>query len=78
MPALQKRLEGLLLAIRPNAVGIVDGFDFSDEMLGSTLGAYDGNVYQRIFDEAMKNPMNHESVNQSFHKYIKPLLKSSL
>lgn len=68
----------MLAAIRPNAVGIVDGFDIRDEILASALGAYDGNVYQRLFDEAMKSPLNQESVNQSYQKYLKPFLKSNL
>lgn len=75
---LQKRLEELLLMIRPNAVGIVDGFDIRDEILSSALGAYDGNVYQHLFDEAMKSPLNQESVNQSYHNYLKPFMKSNL
>ncbi|XP_032663048.1 probable peroxisomal acyl-coenzyme A oxidase 1 isoform X2 [Odontomachus brunneus] len=79
VPVLQARFEEMLAAIRPNAVGIVDGFDIRDEILASALGAYDGNVYMRLFEEAMKSPLNQESVNQSFHKYLKPfLLKSSL
>ncbi|OXU23026.1 hypothetical protein TSAR_016605 [Trichomalopsis sarcophagae] len=78
VPSLQKRLEEMLAAIRPNAVGIVDGFDIRDEILGSALGVYDGNVYQRLYDEAMKSPLNQESVNQSYHKYLKPFMKSNL
>ncbi|CAL1679780.1 unnamed protein product [Lasius platythorax] len=78
IPALQTRFEEMLAAIRPNAVGIVDGFDIRDEILASALGAYDGNVYQRLFDEAMKSPLNQESVNQSYQKYLKPFLKSNL
>ncbi|EFN76281.1 probable peroxisomal acyl-coenzyme A oxidase 1 [Harpegnathos saltator] len=78
IPALQTRFEEMLAAIRPNVVGIVDGFDIRDEILASALGAYDGNVYERLFDEAMKSPLNQESVNQSFHKYLKPFLKSNL
>ncbi|XP_008552006.1 probable peroxisomal acyl-coenzyme A oxidase 1 [Microplitis demolitor] len=78
VPALQKRLEDLFQLIRVNAVGLVDAFDIRDEILGSTLGAYDGNVYERLFTEAMKSPLNQESVNKSFHLYLKPLLKSNL
>ncbi|KAK2584941.1 hypothetical protein KPH14_002534 [Odynerus spinipes] len=78
IPILQSRLEEMLTAIRPNAVGIVDGFDIRDEILGSALGAYDGDVYQRLYDEAMKSPLNQQSVNESFHKYLKPFLKSRL
>lgn len=78
VPILQKRLEEMLKALRPNVVGFVDGFDICDEILGSALGAYDGDVYQRLFDEAMKSPLNQESVNQSFNSYLKPFLQSNL
>ncbi|XP_044765902.1 probable peroxisomal acyl-coenzyme A oxidase 1 [Coccinella septempunctata] len=75
---LQSWLEELLAAIRPNAVGIVDGFDISDEILASALGAYDGNVYERLFEEASKSPLNAEPVNKSFQQYLRPFLKSNL
>jgi acyl-CoA oxidase len=68
----------MLMVIRLNAVGIVDGLDIRDEILGSALGAYDGNVYQRLYNEAIKSPLNQESVNQSYHKYLKPFIKSNL
>lgn len=75
---LQNRMETLLSELRPNAVGIVDGFDFHDEILASTLGSWDGQVYDRLFAAASKSPLNQETVNESFHKYLKPMLKSSL
>lgn len=78
MEKLQRWLEDLLAAIRPNAVGLVDSFDIRDEILGSTLGAYDGNVYERLFEEASKSPLNKEPVNKSFGLYLKPLLKANL
>lgn len=55
---LQQKLEDSLAAMRPNAVGIVDSFDIPDMVLGSALGAYDGNVYERLFEEAKKSPLN--------------------
>ncbi|CAH0562111.1 unnamed protein product [Brassicogethes aeneus] len=76
--ALQLWLEELLAKIRPNAIGIVDSFDIRDEVLGSALGAYDGNVYERLFAEAQKSPLNHEPVNKSFGLYLKPFLKNNL
>ncbi|KAK5639615.1 hypothetical protein RI129_012107 [Pyrocoelia pectoralis] len=75
---LQKWLEELLALIRPNAVSIVDSFDLRDEVLSSTLGAYDGNVYERLFAEAAKSPLNTEPVNKSFQQHLKPFLKSQL
>lgn len=75
---LQGNLELCLSKIRPNAVGIVDGFDLPDGILNSALGAYDGNVYERLFAEAQKSPLNQEPVNKSFHLYLKPFMKSNL
>ncbi|XP_026759159.1 probable peroxisomal acyl-coenzyme A oxidase 1 [Galleria mellonella] len=77
IPALRDRYEELLALIRPNAVGLVDGFDFRDEVLNSTLGAYDGRVYERLMEEALKSPLNAEPVNSSFHKYIKPFMEKA-
>ena len=37
----------LLSEIRPIAVSLVDAFDNHDLSLASTLGSYDGQVYQR-------------------------------
>lgn len=76
--SIQSLLEECLENIRPNAVGLVDSFDMRDDILGSALGVYDGNVYERLLDEAMKSPLNKEPVNESFHKYLKPFLKSNL
>lgn len=71
-------MEDCLKQIRPNAVGLVDSFDVRDEILGSALGVYDGNVYERLIEDANKSPLNQEPVNESFHKYLKPYLKSNL
>ncbi|XP_045771505.1 probable peroxisomal acyl-coenzyme A oxidase 1 [Maniola jurtina] len=75
---LQHRYEDLLEKIRPNAVGLVDAFDFRDEILNSTLGAYDGRAYERLMEEALKSPLNAEPVNQSFEKYLKPFMQGKL
>ncbi|XP_063833408.1 probable peroxisomal acyl-coenzyme A oxidase 1 [Ostrinia nubilalis] len=75
--ALKEKYEELLALIRPNAVGLVDAFDISDEVLQSALGSYDGRVYERLMEEAMKSPLNKEPVNQSFHKYMKPFIKAA-
>ncbi|XP_047531391.1 probable peroxisomal acyl-coenzyme A oxidase 1 [Vanessa atalanta] len=75
---LQKQYEDLLVKIRPNAVGLVDAFDLRDEILRSTLGSYDGRVYERLMEEVQKNPLNKEPVDPSFQKYLKPFMKSKI
>ncbi|NP_001090149.1 acyl-CoA oxidase 1, palmitoyl L homeolog [Xenopus laevis] len=70
---VQQRVKDLLAVIRPNAVALVDAFDYSDTQLGSVLGRYDGNVYENMFEWAKKSPLNKTQVHESFHKYLKPL-----
>ncbi|OBS73368.1 hypothetical protein A6R68_12045 [Neotoma lepida] len=55
----------LLTLIRPNAVALVDAFDFKDMALGSVLGRYDGNVYENLFEWAKKSPLNKTEVKQT-------------
>lgn len=76
--SIQNWQESLLSEIKVNAVGLVDSFDISDEILSSALGAYDGNVYQRLFDEANKSPLNAQPVDESFNKYLKPFFKANM
>ena len=60
------------------AVSLVDSFDIHDQSLLSTLGAYDGQVYKRMFESALESPLNKTDVSPAYQKYIKPILKSSL
>ncbi|KAI1232341.1 hypothetical protein IHE44_0006797, partial [Lamprotornis superbus] len=55
---VNQHVKELLAVIRPNAVALVDSFDFHDVHLGSVLGRYDGNVYENMFEWAKKSPLN--------------------
>merc|ERR1711957_616890 len=55
---LMDQIHVLLDKIRPDAVGLVDALGFDDEQLKSTLGRYDGNVYEAIYEEAKLSPLN--------------------
>ena len=76
--SLQRTLEATLKKLRTNILGIVDGFDIPDQILGSVLGTNDGNVYENLINAAKKSPLNQEDVNKSFHLYLKPFMKSNL
>jgi hypothetical protein len=43
---------GLLRALRPDAVALVDSFGLSDYLLNSALGKYDGDVYNDLLRRA--------------------------
>uniref|UniRef100_A0A3B4ENI7 Acyl-coenzyme A oxidase n=1 Tax=Pygocentrus nattereri TaxID=42514 RepID=A0A3B4ENI7_PYGNA len=59
---ITQRIKALLVEIRPNAVALVDSFDYNDEMLNSVLGRYDGNVYESMFEWAKRSPLNRTEV----------------
>ncbi|KAB8698121.1 hypothetical protein FH972_026371 [Carpinus fangiana] len=54
----------LLEEIRPHAVRLVDAWDFPDWQLDSSLGRYDGKVYEDMFHRASElNPLNGITVD---------------
>lgn len=64
-----QRINVLLGLIRPNAVGLVDGFGFADSHLKSAIGRYDGNVYEEIYRQACTNPLNASGPMKGWDEY---------
>ena len=57
--ARTKAVMKLLEEIRPHAVRLVDAWRFPDWQLDSSLGRYDGRVYEDLFNRASEmNPLN--------------------
>jgi hypothetical protein len=50
---------------RPDAVSLVDAFDIHDDTLGSVLGCYDGNVYERMLKSTQNEPLNQSDASIS-------------
>ncbi|XP_058104382.1 peroxisomal acyl-coenzyme A oxidase 1-like [Magnolia sinica] len=73
-----EQLRSLYTQVRPNAVALVDAFNYTDHYLGSTLGCYDGNVYPKLYEQAWKDPLNDSDVADGYQEYIRPLLKQQL
>ncbi|KAE9043608.1 Peroxisomal acyl-coenzyme A oxidase 1 [Phytophthora rubi] len=73
MPIIRANIEELLALIRPHAVTLVDGFNFSDHALNSTLGRYDGNVYEALYESAQHDPLNHSSDKVALHELLRPI-----
>ena len=59
----KKKIYEALAKIRPNAVSIVDSFDFQDRELHSVLGRRDGNVYENLLKWAQSSPLNKTDVS---------------
>ncbi|KAK8965671.1 Peroxisomal acyl-coenzyme A oxidase 1 [Platanthera guangdongensis] len=73
-----EQLRALYKQVRPNAVALVDAFNYTDHYLGSVLGRFDGNVYPKLYEEAWKEPLNDSVIPDGFHEYVQPLLKQQL
>lgn len=56
----------LLARLRPNAVALVDAFDWRDETLCSALGRHDGRVYEALYDMAKESPMSKQVVCRAY------------
>eukprot|EP00117_Sycon_ciliatum_P017367 scpid48242/ scgid1664/ Peroxisomal acyl-coenzyme A oxidase 1; Palmitoyl-CoA oxidase len=74
----REHISELLALLRPDVVSLVDAFDHPDEVLHSALGAYDGDVYKRMYDYAKREPLNKTEVADGIHEYLKPLMKSKV
>lgn len=69
---------GALQKVRPNAVALVDAWDWSDFTLKSALGKYDGNVYEALMEVAKRDPLNHSDPVVGWRENIYPLTHSRL
>ena len=62
---LNMKVLTLLEDIRPNAVALVDAFDYPDQLLQSCLGRYDGQVYEALYNYAKSSPLNDSDVSNN-------------
>lgn len=73
--ALRAAQRGLLAALRPNAVALVDAFGLTDYALHSALGRQDGDVYRGLLDMAdNKLALNATQEGPAWHDVLKPVL----
>ncbi|GBG31886.1 Peroxisomal acyl-coenzyme A oxidase 1 [Hondaea fermentalgiana] len=55
---VEEACSAVCAALRPDAVALVDAWDYTDAALGSTIGAKDGNIYERQFLAAVESDIN--------------------
>eukprot|EP00698_Gefionella_okellyi_P004148 TRINITY_DN13873_c0_g1_i1.p1 TRINITY_DN13873_c0_g1~~TRINITY_DN13873_c0_g1_i1.p1 ORF type:complete len:679 (+),score=159.60 TRINITY_DN13873_c0_g1_i1:50-2038(+) len=75
---LRQAIEQCLIAIRPDAVPLVDAFALSDFVLNSTLGRHDGDVYNALWEHARAEPLNKNEVVDGYVEHIRPMLKQQV
>ena len=75
---IKERTYEIMKEIRPDSIALVDAFDFSDFVLKSNIGRYDGNVYEALFDSAQKSILNQIDPFVGYEEYLKPHLNKEL
>jgi acyl-CoA oxidase len=64
----------LLDQIRPDAVALVDAFDLPDSVVNSTIGKYDGNIYEALYEYAIKSELNQSDPFKGYYEHMQPHL----
>lgn len=72
--AARGAVRALLRELRPDAVALVDAFEFPDNVLMSALGRYDGMVYESLYAAARASPLNKEDPLPAFAQAMRPHL----
>ncbi|MCO5566010.1 hypothetical protein L7F22_019685 [Adiantum nelumboides] len=57
--SLEQAVRELVEELLPQVIGLTDAFGWTDWELASSLGRYDGRVYESLMAEAEANPINH-------------------
>jgi len=67
----------LCRSLRKDAVPLVDSFNYSDYLINSPLGRYDGDIY-RTYLKQVQSAHEPGAVPTYFAKHIHPLLHQKL
>ena len=59
--------------LRPDAIALTDAWDYPDHTLNSTIGNYDGDVYEQQYLAAVNSPLNEKRV-PTYFEAVKPYL----
>lgn len=68
--AVRGEVVALLAELRPDAAALVDAFALDDYFLNSALGASDGDVYARLYDEVQSAPFNASHVPPGYAELL--------
>lgn len=78
VPAARAHARTLLARLRPDAVSLVESWDFSDHYLNSTIGSSDGRVYERLMEATRDEPLNSTPVRDRYETVLSPMLRGKL
>ena len=68
----------LLQILRPNGIALTDAFDIPDRVLNSTIGRYDGNVYEALIESVKSSQLNDTDPFVGYEEELRPRLDLDL
>lgn len=71
---IREEIFRLLAEIRPDAAALVDSFGLHDYFLNSALGAKDGDVYRRLYEQVQEAPFNQSHQPPGYAELLQPKL----
>ncbi|CAD7947183.1 unnamed protein product [Amoebophrya sp. A120] len=71
---ITKEIKKCLQMIRPQAVALVDGWNFPDFLLNSVLGRYDGRVYEALYEQTKKEPLNKRDITDGYYDHLQYMI----
>jgi len=69
-----RQTKTLLAQIRPQAVPLVDSWNIPDFLLNSVLGRFDGRVYESLYEQCKREPLNAHDVSDGYYDHIQFIL----
>ncbi len=75
---IKKYVNKVMEELRPDCIGLVDAFDYTDQALKSAIGRYDGNVYEALLGSAKKSTLNQKDPFEGYEENLKPHLNKEL
>ena len=75
---IQAQYNQELSDLKPQALNLIECFEFDDNVICSAIGSYDGQVNERMLACAKASKLNNKDVLDGFKDYIQPILKNDL
>jgi acyl-CoA oxidase len=67
---IDRAVKKLLAELRPNIIGLIEGFDWSDRQLESLIALKSDDIYEALFDWSKRSPLNKPEYVERIHKEV--------
>ena len=68
--SIDKAVKQLLITLRPNVLGLLEGFEWTDRQLESLIALKSDDIYEALFDWSKRSPLNKPEYVERIHKEV--------